>query len=93
MTKRQRPTKLAARVLSVSVDKVRELTEQIARLEADALRMGEYCARQDTALEGLMRAVLQEACDPYAHPTSIACASLIAAVATASQVLHGRERH
>lgn len=69
--------------------KERDLAERLARAERDELLMREAYSRYDTALEGLMRAVLLEVCSDYAHPTSIACGRLIAAVEIASRKVHG----
>ena len=74
----------------VRAEKVQELTDQIARLEKEAEASNAEFARHHKALEELMRAVLQEACGPFAFTTSIASGRLIAAVETASRTIHDR---
>jgi hypothetical protein len=71
----------------------RELMERLARADRDELRMREEYTRYNTALEGLMRAVLLEVCSDYAHPTSINCGRLIAAVEIASRTVHSPTVH
>jgi hypothetical protein len=76
--------------VKATTERVRDLTARIAKLEADAERDRAEFARFDRALEGLMRAVLQEVVIDYNHPTSIACGRLIAAVEAASRTIHNR---
>lgn len=73
-------------------ERERDLAERIAILERQAEANNAEYGRFCRALEGLMRAVLVEVCSDFAHPTSIACGRLIAAVETASRTVHDRTR-
>lgn len=81
-----KPTRHIAKALRSELADVRD---DLQRAEAMNARYSAYVANVDAAIEGLMREVLAEVIDPYAHPNSIACGRLIAAVAKASAKLHG----